>query len=351
MSSEVCVAMEGDVGAAGDRGFVVAFAWRHYGLRLVAAEQLRANADEGRALYRLRDGNGQSWALRLQRADRPVPAWFGGGGADDWLRERAALLDWLAGRAYPAPRLRRTREGAPVAVEEGWAGLLADFVAGTRPVPGEAIFAALAAALGRLHALDPGGEPPLAAHSWWHPADRAAGDGRRLLGPATTVPRVWRSLHAASREALELFARPLSLPLACLHGDSWLGNAVQTPDGHVALIDWEVAGLGAAVLEFGALLGDCFIHPAREPAPAPAWVAAVVDGYRQYRALTAAERGLLPAAIRFGAAFRTAIRFALAPAAAWQGAAARGLAHEQARLALSGEIATLALARIGDGDP
>ena len=321
----------------------------HYPFQPVALEHLRSNQSEGRVVYRIQDQAGQSWVLRLQHRERSVPAWFGGGKAIDWFRDRANLLLWLTERGYPAPRLMRTHAQMLVCTHEDWCGILTSFYVGTRLSNTGGSFELLAESLGRLHAIasqPESSQTPLTIQSWWHPFDRAVGYALRQLTQLSNVPQEWQPLHAACQAALHAMNRPLPIPTGCIHGDCWTGNAIRGPEGAVHLIDWDAAGLGPLVLDFGALLGDCFRYPAQEVAPDTEWIAAVVDTYMQYRELTSAEIEALPEAIRFGPAFRAAIRFSLAEQHGWQNGVIRGLSHEQGRLAASTRIARAATARL-----
>ena len=57
---------------------------------------------------------GAGLVVRAFRTDMPLAGQFRGGrpaAVTDWLRSRAATLDWLEEHAYPAPRMIRTRSG------------------------------------------------------------------------------------------------------------------------------------------------------------------------------------------------------------------------------------------------
>jgi Ser/Thr protein kinase RdoA (MazF antagonist) len=120
----------------------------------------------------------------------------------------------------------------------------------------------------------------------------------------------------------------------------------------VTLIDWEAGGLGLPVLDLGYSLAECHLNSGLPPDKPETWlgradahrIAALVSGYRDARELTAAERALLPEAIRFGAAFAGAVHFeaALTGGAGGPAMAAR-LARLRNRLEISAEVARLAL--------
>lgn len=332
-------------GAVLDSESIQALIRRNYSLVPVDIECLASGAS--RALYRIEDGDGNVWMLRLRHQEQPASDWLDGGDVVDWLRERAGLLEWLEQRRYPAPRLQRNKDQMPVSEYQSWCGILVSYIPGERLTVSSESSRALAALLGRLHAVEvPAGANQPAAHSWWHPLDRAAEYALRQLATRSPLPPEWETLRATCQAILEDFVAPPDLPLACIHADGWPGNTIRDPEGQVRLIDWDVAGLGHPILDFGAVLSDCFAYPSESPAVDAAWVESAVDAYVQHRPITNSELGLLLKAIQFGAAYRTAIRFTQAQQAEWPDYMIRGLTHERMRLSLSGEIAKIAAARI-----
>jgi Ser/Thr protein kinase RdoA (MazF antagonist) len=243
----------------------------------------------------------------------------------------------------------RTHAHTPVSTDEDWCGILTNFVVGTRLDDTSESFKALSATLGHLHAVGlrrESSQTPLTVNSWWHPLDRAVRYALQQLASLKNVPRDWQQLFETCQAALHGMDRPLQIPTASIHGDCWTGNAIRGPEGQVHLIDWDAAGLGSVILDFGALLGDCFAYPAQEIAPDTERITVVVDSYTRYRGLTMAEIEVLPQAIQFGAAFRAAIRFSQAQHQGWPNGMIRGLRHEQARLTASVQIAEIAIARL-----
>ncbi|HYF61550.1 MAG TPA: phosphotransferase [Herpetosiphonaceae bacterium] len=323
-----------------DSELISGFVARIYGWEPAALEPIHLDAAAGRALWRVEAPSGQSWMLRLRRAGTPVEECFGGLDSTSWLAERAAVLEWLAGLGYPAPLAARTRAQDLVGSHAGWSAVLTSFIPGERLAGGRQL-GGLGAALGRLHAASAGAAPPIS--SWWHPLGRALADTRRRLDLAAAAPERWRGLAAECAAELDRSGRLADLPAACIHGDCWMGNAVSDETGAVTLIDWDAAGSGVALLDLGAILGDCFSRSADGVRPEPAWVAAVIDGYAGQRRLSAAEVAGLPAAIRFGAVFRSGLRFAAGREGGWDPGFDRGLAREMARLSASAAIIELAM--------
>lgn len=224
----------------------------------------------------------------------------------------AGLLTDLAGRGYPAPRVIATQQGEEFALREGWALLLTSYVDGTTHDYSVAGLWALGEAVGRLNAL------PLRASgdSWWSLGEMVPKIGERLAAVEAAVPAGWQEWYEECRHELAAWPGRAGLPVTLIHADAWAGNAVIGAEGGATLIDWELAGLGSAVLDFGSLLlhghydlPGCL--PARER------IAALVGGYCRQRRPNGDELAVLTEAIRFGPVFRSALFFVAAAEGMW----------------------------------
>jgi Ser/Thr protein kinase RdoA (MazF antagonist) len=313
-----------------------------YGAELVALGALGNDPTGERLTYRVALSDGRVLLLRGYRTGSRMPFWYGGELAEVWLRQRACVLEWLAQQDYPAPRVVPTRDGESLATHGGFCVLALTYLPG-QPLPDtRQDLRRLAGALGWLHTLSPAADHP---SSWWHPLDQATAlllD--RLDGVAAVVPPQWQPLHAAFVAALQAVRGCGHLPLAAIHGDCHPANAVATGAGQVALIDWDCAGSGVAVLDLGVLLLTAQFDPA-PGAPIsvnPHLVAAVVAGYRQQREPSALERACLLEATRFGVAFVGSLRFAWAGEQGWSERIERSLERLQARYTAAEEVARLA---------
>jgi thiamine kinase-like enzyme len=118
------------------------------------------------------------------------------------------------------------------------------------------------------------------------------------------VPEAFRrlvtDLHAA------MVALPKHLPLSLVHGDCWYRNAIQRRDGSMALIDWDLAGIGSPLLELGNLLLTShfeFEHPLHLEVDG-AKIKAMIRGYQQYRSITPQDGVHLANAMRFLLAYQ-----------------------------------------------
>jgi Ser/Thr protein kinase RdoA (MazF antagonist) len=309
--------------------------------------------------YVVRPDGAGPWVVRACRADAPVPVHvsaFAAATMLDWLLTRASILDCLEARGYPAPRVIRTRAGDPVGTDGIWLTLATAFVEGPLIRPSLAQLRMLGAALGRLHALGPVDDIGRAS---WYPEEAIPATLARLDAVEALVPDDWQALHRGFRHTAQAVAESLGvLPRGVVHGDAWPGNAVQSGPDAVTLIDWETSGLGLPVLD----LGNCLIKSLLDAEPAvdgPAgWlvepdedrVGAVARGYGSQRLLGAAERALLPDAVRFGACYVGAIHLHQALAEGVSGASMDPrLERLRNRMAVSEAVARLAAPHLAVG--
>jgi Ser/Thr protein kinase RdoA (MazF antagonist) len=324
------------------------------------------------------------WVVRACREDTPVPVQASGAAAMtmlDWLMAQAGTLDCLEAAGYPAPRVIRTHSGDPVGLDGAWLTLATSFVEGPVIRPSLAQLRMLGEALGTLHALDvagergsgggPAGEPGRAS---WYPETALPATLARLDAVEALVPEELRDLYAQLRQtALTVQAGLSSLPRGMVHGDAWPGNAVQSGPDTVTLIDWETGGLGLPVLDLGTCLIESLLD-AQPSGPGPAasgpaasgsasgpaaWlvepdedrIAAVARGYASQRVVGAAERALLPAAVRFGACYVGAVHLHQALAEGVRGAAMEArLERLRNRVSVSEAVARLAVPHLA-GEP
>lgn len=357
---------------------------REYHLRGTGPAALRrvgGAVASGVVTYLVDPGETAPWVVRACRDDAPVPVHVSGEPGRpaltmlDWLMAQASTLDCLEAAGYPAPRVIRTHSGDPVGLDGAWLTLAHSLVEGPVIRPSLAQLRMLGAALGRLHALDvagergggTAGEPGRAS---WYPEAAIPATLGRLDAVESLVPEELRNLHARLRQTvLAVQAGLSSLPRGVVHGDAWPGNAVQSGPDTVTLIGWETGGLGLPVLDLGTCLIESLLDAGapgagppggRSPgAGAAAWlvapdedrIAAVARGYASQRVVAAAERALLPAAVRFGACYVGAIRLhqVLAEGVRGAGMDAR-LERLRNRVSVSEAVARLAVPQDGGPD-
>lgn len=242
----------------------------------------------------------------------------------------AALLDFLGERDFAAPRLVRTMAGASTVRCGEWCALVTAFVPGEAVDDTPANLRDLGAAVGHLHQLAPATAPD----SWWALDTTVPATLERLVAGAGAVPPAWSDWYDDCRRALEEAVRWAHLPRALIHADAWLGNALRSADGRLALIDWECAGLGPAVLDLGSLVLHAH-YAVPDYRPDSVRMATLLDGYRAQRRPTRDEVAVLPRAVQFGPAFRSALFFFRAEQRGWDEWVERHLTRERARFAPS----------------
>ena len=380
---------------------------REYHLRGIEPSALRrvgGAVASGVVTYLAGPDDTASWVLRACRADVPVPVHVSGTPPvtmQDWLMAQASTLDWLEAAGYPAPRVIRTHSGDRVGLDGAWLTLATSFVEGPVIRPSLAQLSMLGAALGKLHALhvaaEPGGGPAgerdrgpagepgggLAGEpgrASWYPEAAIPATLARLDAVEALIPEELRDLHAELRQtALAVQAGLGSLPRGMVHGGAWPGSAVQSDPDTVTLIDWETGGRGLPVLDLGTCLIESLLDaqpsesgpaasgsrpgatgsgPAAWLVEPAAWlvepdedrIAAVARGYASQRVVGAAERALLPAAVRFGACYVGAIHLYQALAEGVRGAAMEArLDRLRNRVSVSEAVARLAAPHLAGG--
>jgi Ser/Thr protein kinase RdoA (MazF antagonist) len=372
---------------------IVGRVFREYHLRGIEPSALRrvgGAVASGVVTYLVGTDETEPWMVRACREDAPVPVHVSGAPARtmlDWLMAQAGTLDWLEAAGHPAPRVIRTHSGDPVGLDGAWLTLATSFVQGPVIQPSLAQLRMLGVALGRLHALDVAGERGggLAGQAGgglarepgrtsWYPEAAIPATLGRLDAVEALVPAELRGLHAQLRQtALTVQAALSSLPRGMVHGDAWPGNAVQSDPDTVTLIDWETGGLGLPVLDLGTCLIESLLD-ARPSGSGPAaagsgsaaagpggaaWlvepdedrIAAVARGYASQRVLGAAERALLPAAVRFGACHVGAIHLQQALAEGLRGASmAARLERLRNRVSVSEAVAQMAIPHLAGAE-
>jgi Ser/Thr protein kinase RdoA (MazF antagonist) len=293
-------------------------------------------------VFRVEDPAGNRWLLRARRIRQPLPPWQEPGTTRDWFGHHAEVIDRLRRRGFPAPALRRTLARQPVAVWEGWCALLVAYLPGEALPPGEPGLRALGTRLGQLHCLSFKEREQKLPAGWWYPVQTAAERALALLEVTDEAPDEWLPFLDTCREALLAADRLRNLPACATHGDCWLGNAIQTPEGEVLLVDWEFAGWGIAVLDLAVLLEDCFVEQEGAYQVDREALGAMLAGYLSQCRPSAPELAALAAAIRFGIAFRSVIRVWAGQESGGDELLQRGLRHEAARLAVSEALAAAA---------
>jgi len=275
---------------------------RRYGAHPTALHPLRPAYG---GVYRVTHG-GQSdsdWVLRAYRDADPAA-----------LDAYVSTLIFLERQGYPAPRLVHAVEGQPVIAEHGWHILVTTYVEGDVTDYQPPSLRLLGAALGRLHRLNTRdatmASPPVPV-SWRLPTLEGPAILERLRAHQSRVPPALGAQYEAFTTALEELPSCTGLPRALLHTDPYPGNAIRTSAEHVALLDWDGAGLGPAIIDVGYLLITCDKGLPKDPRPHPdpGRIAALVQGYAHERPPTATELDALADGMRSWPATRGARAF------------------------------------------
>ena len=318
-------------------------------------EILAGSEHESRISYKLTLTDGSAQILRAYRAEGTVPVEMRGPFTEtvlDWLAGRARTLAVLATAGYEAPRPVLTRTGELIAVAGPWLAWATSYVPGAVLTPTLDQLRALGETLGRLHRVIAGGRGPSLAPR--HPAVAVPMILSRLDAVADKVPGEWAGMCEAFRQtAIAVESAAPAMPETAVHGDAWARNAVDAPaGGPVTLIDWEMGGLGLAVLDLGNCLMECHLNSAAPALDPEAWliapdedrIAATASGYASTRTLSAAELALLPYAVRFATTVVGAIHVELALAEGVSGPTMDArLARLENRLEIADEVAALAV--------
>lgn len=231
----------------------LARATREAGVRVTSLRPLAGGASRESWAFDLVHEDGAVERLVLRR-DPPGHAVQGG------RREEFELLRAAAAAGVPVPRVRFCEDDPSVL---GSPFFVMDFVPGetlarrllrdAEYAPArEALPEQLAAALARIHAMDPRdpvlgflvappeGTPPAAAElERWEGVFRAAAPDPH---PALELALRWLAPRV-----------PASGPLRVVHGDFRVGNVIFGPEGLRAVLDWELTRLGDPMEDLGWL--------------------------------------------------------------------------------------------------
>ncbi len=198
--------------------------------------------------------------------------------------------------AIPAPRLLDTADGRSWITVDGGRALLLTHLQGEHVDADPDTMRDLGALAARVHLIP--GEGPAAAWSVAHLRDEIR---RGAEDPALGRLAGWERIPDVVG-AVERLPAMEDLPQGLVHTDLWPGNAVRTPDGEIALLDWDDAGRGTVVLDIGYVLQATCV--ADDP---PGWredlARAFLDAYRAVRPLTGTETEAIGDAMSFGALY------------------------------------------------
>jgi Ser/Thr protein kinase RdoA (MazF antagonist) len=270
-----------------------------------------------------------------------------------WLEQRATLLTLLAEQHYPAPRVIPSLRGDQVISEGPWHLLLTTWITGHAGEISHEHLELLGSVLGRLHCLPSPEEPNVGPARWNH--SYSIPHALVCMEQAKEgVPPFYRALYRQCQQTLQTVSTYLaSAPSVLIHGDCWPPNSVRVGSKEVVLIDWEGAGRGASILDFGSLVLTCqYGEGGRMPRSTdPARVSAVVSGYRTWYHFSSAELEILPEAVRFRIAWTGSWMIARLAAERWSDSSEESFERIQLGLDLAGETTQMAQACLMEDDP
>lgn len=252
------------------------------------------------------------YRVDVERGDSSVLRAFLGDAAFE-LAGHGAVLDYLRQRAFPAPLVRRTRNGELLASYAGWTALLVSFIEGEVADFTPENLELLGSLAGSLHTLSYSAlaetEQRGFPESRLRPTQSATRAIDNLTQALPDVPVALRHFYEDSLETLRRVQQAQQaglLPETIIHGDCWPRNAVRTPERGLALIDWDCAGIGPAILDVGYLLLACHLGKPQLPTMQAdeQCIAAVVRGYCQQRTPSSAELAILEDALLYDVARR-----------------------------------------------
>lgn len=260
---------------------------------------------EERGIYRVKWENGASAVLRAFSGDVTAE-----------LRAHAAVLNYLQERSFPAPQVKPTRHGELLASYAGWTALLVSYIEGEVAEFTPESLELLGKLTGSLHTLSRNvlekaeqAQLPASRLRPTQPASHAIENLRQALPSVPTELHQFCADSLAALQRVQQAQQAGLLPETLIHGDCWPGNAVRTPEGKMALIDWDCAGIGPAILDLGYLLLTC--HLGRPQLPAmradEQAIAAVVRSYCQQRQPGSAEVDILEDALLYDIARRVGL--------------------------------------------
>jgi Ser/Thr protein kinase RdoA (MazF antagonist) len=270
-----------------------------------------------------------------------------------WLQQRATLLTLLAELRYSAPRVIPSLHGEQVISEGPWHLLLTTWITGQAGEISPEHLGLLGSALGRLHRLPIPEESKIGLARWNHtysiPHALACLEQAKEM-----VPPSYRALYRQCQQTLQTVSTYLvSAPSVLIHGDCWPPNSVRVGPGEVVLIDWEGAGRGASILDFGSLVLTCqYGEGGRMPQTADQErISAVVSSYRIWYRFSSAELEILREAVRFRIAWTGAWMLARLALETWSGSSEESFARIQLGLDLAEQATQIAQACLMEVDP
>lgn len=246
-------------------------------------------------VFRVDRDDGPSWVARVFPVERGIEA----------VEGDADILRFLEEREYPA---ERCAHADPVSTLAGRGVLVTHHIDGNPAGDSETTAHELGTLLGRLQTLPDGsGAVARAAGSMHHWSENGGGPREDLTAAMSWLSEVEGRVSAPHRATYETLRDEVAsaddlegLPLAFVHPDLQVGNAIATPDSGLVVVDWAGSGRGPRIAALATLL---FIavegfhgHPPRSAELDRA--EAVMAGYGAHIRLDREEQARLAGALR-----------------------------------------------------
>jgi homoserine kinase type II len=213
------------------------------------------------------------------------------------------LMQHLAQRGIPVPDPAPDRQGSILHRVSGKPAALVNRLQGASELaPGPAHCAAVGAMLARMHLAGRDydrQQPNLRGLPWWNETVPVV---KPFLDPAQAALLQGELAYQNHVAASSAYA---ALPRGPVHADLFRDNVMFVQDAGAppqltGFFDFYFAGVDTWLFDIAVCLNDWCIHLA-EGRPDPERTDAFLEAYTAERALTAAERELLPAMLRAGA--------------------------------------------------
>ncbi|MBA8794048.1 Ser/Thr protein kinase RdoA (MazF antagonist) [Friedmanniella endophytica] len=232
------------------------------------------------------------------------------------LERQAGVLEALANAGFPAAKLLRARNGAPVTKHRTGSRqdelLVMDYIEGRALSRDPEDLYQFGSSLGQLHHHGHGiaaamprtiDGAPVVERAGMLPANELRFALRNLLPyehdlPNRNTARQWKSLVDACADGLE---EQTGLTQTFLHGDAHQWNCVRAESGQVHFFDWDSSGFGPAIIDLAFALLSCatggLIYQPDHAESAS--IDALLAGYSEHMILAGADRDGLERAIAF----------------------------------------------------
>jgi Ser/Thr protein kinase RdoA (MazF antagonist) len=227
--------------------------------------------------------DGPSWVARVFPKSRHL----------DDVRRDSLMLDLLARGGFPS---ERNAAFESVSLHGDQAVLVTEFIPGERAKAGARTFAWLGGLLGALHAREV--TDAVAPGGGWHHLVSSGPPRDEVRALQTLLEEMSPTVDSSHEETFDALARAVASLDTCddlrhcfVHPDMVPLNAIERPDGSIAIVDWANAGRGPRLWSLGISLFAAGVRDLRR-------VDRFVSRYAKWTTLDPEEFDRLEGAIR-----------------------------------------------------